>query len=507
MTESHTLTIVGLGPGSVAHLTLEALEVLQASDLVYVRTERHPTVDALRARLPRLEFRSFDDVYEREYSFDAVYAAIVAQLMDRVRERDIVYCVPGSPVVDETTVRLAAALGQAERVTTRIVHGLSYLEPVLAGVDAFDSSWLTLIDAMELDLLCSQDPLGQIKGQAGILTPRVAVPTAPLLISQVHDTHIAASVKLWLSRLWSDEHEVLVVRAAGTAEESIQRTPIHELDRCAFDHLTAVFVPPLDPEADVHTFAGLVSVTRALRAPAGCPWDREQTHESLRPYLLEEAYEVVEALDERDHEKLCGELGDLLFQVMIHSQVASEAGEFDITDVISAVTEKLIRRHPHVFGDVHLATSGAVLERWEAMKQEEMPERPSVLSTIPLATPALPYSFAVQKRAANQGFEWPDVGSLLDKVQEELTELREAVGSREVHERLVEELGDLFFVLVSVGRWLKIDPEESLRKANRKFVQRFRFVESRVKDQARTVRELTPEELDIFWEEAKKSSE
>jgi len=503
MTETHMLTIIGLGPGEIDQLTIEALSVLEAADTVYLRTERHPAVPALRKRFPSLEIRSFDAVYESQPTFEDVYAAIVAELMDHLRARDVVYCVPGSPVVDETTVELLRKLADVERVPIRLIHGLSYLEPVMACVEGASRSWTTVVDAIEIDLITSEDALGAIPGRPGRLAKRGVVPTAPLLVSQVYDAHIAASLKLWLSASWPEEHEVSVITAAGTRSQSVERIPIHRLDRVEFDHLTSVYVPPIDPIEDVRTFTGLLNVTQTLRAPGGCPWDREQTHDTLKPHLLEETYEVIEALDEHDYEKLCGELGDLLFQVTIHSQVAAEAGEFDISDVIAGITRKLIRRHPHVFADVSLTTSSAVLERWESMKQEETPDRPSVLSTIPLATPALPYSYAVQKRAANQGFEWPDIESVLGKVDEELGELRDAVGNGERRGRVGEELGDLLFTLVSVGRWLKVEPEETLRRANRKFVQRFQYIEKACKENGKVLRKLSAEELDTLWDEAK----
>jgi MazG family protein len=192
---------------------------------------------------------------------------------------------------------------------------------------------------------------------------------------------------------------------------------------------------------------------------------------------------------------------------MIHSQVAAESEDFDVYDVLEAVSRKLIRRHPHVFsGDVELSTSAAVLERWESMKQQETPERTSVLTGIPQAMPALPYSIAVQRRAANEGFDWPDTSDVLDKAQEELHEVRLAWDQQEGQSRLMEELGDLIFALVSVGRRLGVDPEESLRVANRKFVARFRFVETRCRERGIPRRELSPDELDRYWNEAKTSA-
>jgi tetrapyrrole methylase family protein/MazG family protein len=496
--------VVGLGPGDVRHLTLEAAEVLDSVDTVYVRTARHPTIDKLRERFPRLEVNSFDDVYESETSFEEVYGQIVRRLLDRAKDEEVVYAVPGSPSIDETTVRLLLSLAATTENPIRLVQGLSYIEPVLGRCQEFDSTWLSLIDAVEIDLLAHENAVGEVPGKPGRLSWRSPTPTAPLLISQLHSAHIAASVKLWLSRYWPETHEVALIRAAGTDMESVESLPIYRLDRIEVDHLTSLFVPPVAPTEDVRTFAGLMNVTQTLRAPGGCPWDREQTHDSLKTHLLEEAYEVVETLDEKDYPKLTEELGDLLFQVTIHSQIAAEHDEFTIEDVIAGITSKLIQRHPHVFGEMDLPTAASVLERWETFKQSEKPERVSVLSSIPVSMPALPYSYAVQKRAANQGFEWPDMEGLLGKVSEELDELRAEIASDESRARIAEELGDLLFVLVSVGRRLKVDPEEALRRANRKFVERFRYVEAAVKGAARRLPDLSAGELDGLWEEAKR---
>lgn len=351
--------------------------------------------------------------------------------------------------------------------------------------------------------MAHQNALGELPGGNGVLPLRIPNPTESVLISQVYSSDIGSSVKLWLSNFWPENHEVHLIRAAGTADQVVQTLPIHTLDRVAVDHLTCLFVPPVDPIKDFRTFPGLLNVTRSLRAPGGCPWDREQTHDTLKTHLIEETYEVIDALDQKDYTRLAEELGDLLFQVTIHSQVAAERDEFDVGDVIESVTTKLIRRHPHVFSDLDLPTSAAVLERWETIKQAEHLGRTSVLSGIPEAMPALPYSFAIQKRAANQGFEWADMDSLLSKADEELKELRSELGSENERDGRMEELGDLFFVLVSLGRRLKIDPEEALRRANRKFVSRFQHVEAIARSKDVRLPDLTPLELDTMWAEAK----
>ena len=258
-------------------------------------------------------------------------------------------------------------------------------------------------------------------------------------------------------------------------------------------------------------FGELISVMERLRAKNGCPWDREQTRESLKPFLLEEAYEVLEAIDEGDPDMLKEELGDLLFQVLFHSQIAKERGEFGIEDVLSYTIDKMTRRHPHVFGPVpspvrkgRRLTAKDVLARWEELKQKEKGnrKRKSVLDGIPKPLPALMRAHQLQTRASRVGFDWKELRPVWNKVREELKELELAV--EEGRGRPIRhEFGDLFFALVNLARFLKLDPEESLRKANQRFVDRFHFIERKAWKSRKPLSEMTLAEMDRLWEEAK----
>jgi MazG family protein len=255
-------------------------------------------------------------------------------------------------------------------------------------------------------------------------------------------------------------------------------------------------------------FERLVALIARLRAPGGCPWDREQTHHSLKSMTLEEAYEVVEAIDLGD-EALTGELGDLLLQVVFHSQIASEASRFDVSDVIEAVSDKMLRRHPHVFGDDDAETPEQVLEAWEELKRAEREARgeaapeDSRLDAVPTARPSLIESFQLTDKVARVGFDWPDVGGALAKLEEELGELREVLESGGGPRRTEEEVGDLLFAAVNVARLAGIDPESALKAANRKFRRRFRHVEAGLRRQGRRETDATLEEMDALWNEAK----
>ena len=288
-------------------------------------------------------------------------------------------------------------------------------------------------------------------------------------------------------------------------------------------------------------FERAVQIMARLRAPGGCPWDREQTFDSIKPYTLEEAYEVLEAIDNRDWDELVGELGDLLLQVLFYAEMAQEQGSFSIDQVLETLSDKLVRRHPHVFGDVQANTSADVLRNWEALKGEEKKKRlaagggksasgqvqpQSVLAGVSSAIPALLEAFKLSSRAAHVGFDWPDIEGLFEKLQEETSELREQLklfpepGPRPhargvagangqnlpegLRARLEDEVGDMFFVLVNIARYLSLDPESALKKTNRKFKRRFQAVEEQLRAQGKEPQQASLDELESLWQQAKR---
>jgi len=482
-----TITIVGLGPGDPRHLTLEAWEVLRTAPEIWLRTARHPTVEGLPPETPR---HAFDDLYEEAEDFSRVYGAIVERLLELgQRPEGVVYAVPGHPRVGEATVE--RVLEEAERagVETRVVEGLSFVESTLTalGIDALDG--LQVLDAIDLSRH-HHPPLN---------------PDVPALIGQLYNRPLAAAVKLTLMNQYPDEHEVALVHAAGTHEQRVVRLLLYQLDRRRVadplpTHLTSLYVPPL---LDVTSFEGFQETVAYLRAPEGCPWDREQTHESLRAGLLEEAYESVAAIDRGDLDGLREELGDLLLQIVLHTQIATEGGTFKMPEVIAAIDAKLKYRHPHVWGELAVEDTGEVLHNWEALKREEKGERESILEGVPRALPALQQAHTYGQRVARVGFDWPDVDGVVAKVHEEIAELKRAATT----ERQEAELGDLLFAVANWARWLGVDPETALRKANARFARRFAHLERTAEEQGVDVADLTIAELDAFWEQAKESEE
>src|SRR5579884_1561727 len=470
------LTVVGLGPGRPELLTREVETLLATADELWVRTRRHPTVAALPFGG---ELRSFDSVYRRAQRVESVYEHIAERLVRLARRRrGVVYAVPGDPSVAERSVRLAVAAARAEGLPVRVVAGVSFAEPTLAALGAD-----VLTDGLQV--VDAGDVVSGYFGDAERRDPfarrtRPLDATRPALIAQVDNARLAAGLKLTLLEWLPAEHEVALVSGAGTAAERVRRLPLAKLDRARPDHLTSLYVPAIEPLADVAAFDGLRYVTMRLRAPGGCPWDREQTHESLRGALIEEAYEAVEAIDrgvERgDWDGLVEELGDLMMNLLLHAQIAAEAGTFWLEDVLRGINTKLIRRHPHVFGDVNLADADAVVANWDRIKRAEKGSRADAtrLGEVPRTLPALSRAQTLERRAARTGFAWPRVDEVWAKLDEELAELRSARGESELR----DELGDVLFMLACLGNYLKLDAEEALRLATHKFARRFKAMES-----------------------------
>ncbi len=250
-------------------------------------------------------------------------------------------------------------------------------------------------------------------------------------------------------------------------------------------------------------FKRLVEIMEKLRSENGCPWDRVQTHDSLKRYLLEETYELIEAIEKRDYKGMKEELGDLLLQIVFHSEIAKGEGKFNIDDVVETISTKMINRHPHVFGDANFNTPEEVLSQWDDRKKEEGKLKESLLEGIPLALPALLRAYKIQSRVAKVGFDWENLDGVIDKIDEEMAELKEAVNLKD-KDKIEEEVGDLLFSIVNLCRFLKVDPETALRKTNRKFEERFKKLEMIAEGKNKSLKEMTLSEMDLLWDQIKK---
>jgi tetrapyrrole methylase family protein / MazG family protein len=478
------IILLGLGPGNPDQLTREAWKLLSSAEEVWLRTRQHPAIAALPASVV---LHSFDELYEDGESFDQVYESIIEKVLELGRRPGgVVYAVPGHPFVAEATCPKIARLARDQGLDTRVVEGLSFLEPTFSALGLDPYPRLTLFDAMELS----------------IAHVPAFPPDVPVLIAQIYSRLVASEVKMTLNAVYPDGHPVRLVHAAGTKDELVEDLRLYEVDRSEHTGLlTSLYVPPLGEGTSFESFQEIVA---HLRAPDGCPWDREQTHESLRTHLMEEAYETLDALDSGDFSAIQEELGDLLLQIVLHSQIASEEGEFTVNAVIKGIYDKIVRRHPHVFGEVQLDGVQGVLQNWEKLKEAERKDNgkqeKGLLDGVPLAMPALSQAQEYQDRAARVGFDWPVMDGVLDKILEEVKEIKQAMNEEE----LTEEIGDLFFVLVNLARWKKIDAESALRETNLKFKQRFAYVEQGAREQGRSLSEMNLDEMDALWEQAKK---
>lgn len=477
------ITIVGLGPGNGRTLTLEAWQTLSAAEMVYVRTIRHPAVADLPAEV---QVESFDAVYDTAVSFDAVYEQIVATLLTHGRDQDIVYAVPGHPFVGESTVTRLVRAAAEQQIPVQIVPGLSFVEPSLTAVqqDALDG--LQIFDAIEITQF-HYPPLN---------------PDVPVLLGQVYSRMLASELKMVLTAVYSPEHPVQLIHAAGTGEELVESIPLHAVDHSPhISHLSSLYIPALPGPSSLMSLAETVA---HLRSPEGCPWDQEQTPQSMRSGFLEEACEVLDALDAEDVAGLREELGDLLYHVLMQVQMAAEVEDFALTDVIAGIESKLKRRHPHVWGDWQVADSAHVVRNWEQLKKQEKEQKPtSALDGVPASLPALARAQKIQQKAAQVGFDWPDVAGVMAKLQEEVAELQTAV----TLEEQAEELGDLLFSVVNLARWLEVDAESCLRQATGKFSQRFQAAEQLAQQRGLHLPEMSLEALDGLWAEIKNSGE
>ncbi len=453
-------------------LTIGTRELLASAQQVVLRTRHHPTVAELD---PAGRWSDCDDIYATGASFDEVYASVVDRLFEASRSSAVVYAVPGHPLVAERTVSMLIERGAAEGVIVRIHPAVSFVDAAAVALGV-DQAGVQICDAFDL----------RIDAQR------------PAIVGQVFDRDATTALKLRLLDIYPADFEVTILGALGTQAESKQVVPLSELDHRPFGYTDCLYLPALEAVADVRRFDGLYAVIQRLHGPGGCPWDREQTHESLRPHLLEESYEALEAIDAGNLEGLAEELGDVLLQVLMHAAVAERLDEFTFADVTESIARKLIRRHPHVFGEATVASAEEVYTNWEALKKAERPAT-SVLEGVPKTLPALAASQSIQGRARRVGFDWPDIEGPLEKLIEEVAEFARA-GSSDERE---DEFGDILFVLANIGQRLGVDAEQALRQANEKFRRRFAAVESLAAEAQVDLKDLDLAGLDALWERAK----
>jgi tetrapyrrole methylase family protein/MazG family protein len=423
-----SITILGLGPGDPQLLTLEARQALQHARTIYLRTRQHPTVAALPAHL---KVQSFDHLYETIDHFETIYATIADDIVARGEKGDVLYAVPGHPLFGEISVQKILAQARAKKIPTRILPGISFVDAacVAVGLDPL-ARGLQVADATDL----ARQHFPQLD------------PDQPALVGQLYNRAVASDCKLTLLVLYPPAHLVTLVHAAGTAEQRLTTLPLEALDRRKdYGLLMTLYVPPLPRPSSMNALAEVIA---HLRAPEGCPWDREQTHRSLREDFLEECYEVLETLDENDIPHLQEELGDLFLHVLLQAQIASEAGEFLLTDVVADIIAKLIRRHPHVFGNVQVSGTEEIIANWDKIKEAENAGKPK-RSGIPRDLPALARAQKVARR-----------GKIAPALQDIAAQIERLPRSRQ----RARAIGEILFALAAYATEKHVDAESALRE-------------------------------------------
>ena len=478
------IVVVGLGPGGASHVTTEALATIERIKHRHLRTSIHPSAHLVPDAV------SHDDLYETADTFDEVYIEIANRLTAATSEYgEVLYAVPGSPLVLERTVRYLREQAAAGTIELDVLPAMSFLDVAWArlGIDPVEAG-VRLVDGHEF-------------------TTAAAGERGPMLVAHTHANWVLNEIKLAVENAEGDE-PVTILHALGTNAELIVETTWAQLDQTIeADHLTSIYIPQLAVPVG-QGYVRFHELTRRLREQ--CPWDIEQTHETLIPFLLEETYEVVDALHALDPDEpssdddLIEELGDLLFQIEFHATIAEQEGRFTIADVTQGIHDKLVRRHPHVFGDIVADDASTVLENWDEIKKAEK-GRTSIFEGIPRSLPSLAYAQKVGRKASKVGFDWPDVAGAFPKIIEETAELAEAMA--ETNAAATElELGDLLFAVVNVARHLKIDAELALRAATDKFRARFEGVEALAASRSIDLKAADLVTLDALWDEVKRNA-
>jgi tetrapyrrole methylase family protein/MazG family protein len=475
------ITLLGLGSGSPGALTREAWDWLEKTQNLHLRTQNLPLI----ADLPKtLKWKSFDAVIEAGEDVEAAYATVIETILALGEDPEgVTYAVPGHPCVGEATCPEIIKRAREAGIPVRVIDGLSFLETTFRALEKGPFPNVVLMDALTLAMRH---------------TPGFP-PSSPAVVTQISSRKLAAEVKTTLMAVYPGDHLVQWVHGAGTAEEMVEEMPLEAIDQSPhYGLVSSLFIPPLTPNASFESFQEVVA---RLRAPDGCPWDREQTHQSLRPFLIEEAYEALDALDQGNMSELAEELGDLLLQIVLHAQIATEHGDFNIHDVINGIGTKLIRRHPHVFSKVEVEGVSGVIRNWEAIKAEERKEngdsgKKGLLDGVPKALPALLQADEIVERVGRVKFDQLATMGSVEFIRSKLDDIM----AMEEGDRSAE-FGELLLGVVSLAHKRSVEPESALREAIARFRVRFGTMEASALANDRPLVELSKDEMEGLWAE------
>lgn len=473
-----TIQIIGLGAGTTEDLTVGAYNALSEKIPAFARTDRHPIINELRENM---HIESFDNYFEKYETFDEVYEKMTLKLVEMSKKYGkINYCTAGSPYYGDIVTKKLINEYKSE-INTIIIDGMSFLDKCLKLSGYADYNNIVILDCLEADEFSFDVNSFNI-------------------ITQVYSLEIASELKIKLMEFYPEDVNVLIV---DVLEKNVRKIPLFMLDQEKnYGFSTYFCILPIEISKNkVYNVNNLRRIVKLLRGPDGCPWDKKQTHHSIRQHVVEEAYEVVDAIDNDDVDNLVEELGDLLFQVVFHAELGSEEGYFNFNDVVTNLCKKMYYRHPHVFGDFKADNAEEALTSWEnsKLKEKNLTTYTDNLKNVPKALSTLSRSFKIQKRAADVGFDWPDAEGAILKIKEELLEFIEEYNNGNI-ENMEEEFGDLLFALVNFARFEKINPDIALNKTINKFINRFEYIE---KNSTKDLKQMTLKEMDELWEESK----
>ena len=483
------LTIGGMGPGPVSMCTLGVMDAAKRADTLLLQTARHPVAQYLEEL--GLAFETLDGLYEGAEDFNALGEAAAAFIKKNLRpQSETVLLLSSDGLWAHALCGAVVGMAKDSGAVLQLFPGVSLQS---AGLAKALEAGMPFTGAGGVQTLFASD--------APSVRPDV---NQTLVVLEVDGFLMASAAKLWLLEFYPPEHRICLVRRMnGLFEE--QMLPVCEVDRQETDHTTCLIVPSIAlEERERFGFDALIAIMDRLRSEDGCPWDREQTHSTLRQCLIEETYEVLEAIDEEDDAQLFDELGDILLQVVFHARIAKEQGRFDDRDVTTAICEKMLRRHTHIFGDAEAKTAEDVLVNWEAIKRDEKGQetQTDALRGVLHSLPALIRSEKVQGKAAQVGFDWDNAGQALKKVLEEARETAEEL-ARGADGRVHEEIGDLLFAVVNVARLSGVQSELALKAATDKFIERFRRMESLARKKGKRLADMSLPEMDGLWDRIK----
>ena len=473
-----TIQIIGLGAGSTEDLTVRAYSALSEKIPAFARTDSHPIVNELRKNM---HIESFDDYFEEYETFDEIYEKMTLKLIEQAKQYGkINYCTAGSPYYGDIVTKKLINEYKSQ-INTIIIDGMSFLDKCLKLSGYAEYNNIVVLDCLEADEFSFDVNSFNI-------------------ITQVYDLEIASELKIKLMEIYPEDVNTFII---DVLEENVKEIPLFMLDQEKnYGFSTYFCILPIEISKNrVYNVNNLRRIVKLLRGPDGCPWDKKQTHHSIRQHVVEEAYEVVDAIDNDDIDNLVEELGDLLFQVVFHAELGSEEGYFNFNDVVTNLCKKMYFRHPHVFGEVKVDNAEEALITWEnsKLKEKNLTTYTDNLKNVPKALSTLSRSYKIQKRAAEVGFDWPTSEGAILKIKEELLEFIEEYNNDNI-ENMEEEFGDLLFALVNFARFEKINPDIALNKTINKFIDRFEYIE---KNSTKDLKQMTLKEMDELWEKSK----